>query len=597
MPSSHSLKAAFSLAVLLGGLAVGGTADAQSGLPACPSDQSVRWHNCHGEARVPGNGIYAGNWADNKPHGVGSTIWPDGRKHGGEYANGLIDGFGTFNFPDRSVYIGNFKDNRANGKGVFSFPNGKKFMGDFKDDKADGQGTTIFPDGKKYVGAVKNNKANGLGTLSFKDGRKYIGAFKDDRFFGDGTYFFPDGTKYVGSFKNDKFEGQGTLNSVDGSSYIGNFLNGERSGQGIQYSANGQIIRSGIWADDKFIRSATINSVPPKNSVPREPEQGSPSVGTAPPPAAPKSSSGSAFRIGTGQFVTNHHVVDGCTTLKVSGNSGARVVASDPTRDLALVSIANDSGPIASIRTTRIQLNESITAAGFPLDGAFTGIAITNGSISRLSGLRGDTGEVQISAPVQPGNSGGPLLDVAGNVIGVVSSKLNALKLAVVSGDIPQNVNFAINGAALRAFLNAKSVNYQEVSNARELTGVQIAAHASTFTVLIECQKQEKAGTPPAGSAAPPNQTQQRESVSRQRIFDVQLAAAGTEQDGRHMMARIRLKFSREIGKRDIVIKKGVWADGTHIWRIRVVKLTKQDANSLCMNIKDKGGGCFIALN
>jgi S1-C subfamily serine protease len=211
----------------------------------------------------------------------------------------------------------------------------------------------------------------------------------------------------------------------------------------------------------------------------------------APPPAAPKStsSSGSAFRIGTGQFVTNHHVVDGCTTLKIDGNSGARVVASDPTRDLALVSIANDRGEVASIRTTRILLNETVTAAGFPLDGAFTGIAITNGSISRLSGLRGDTGEVQISAPVQPGNSGGPLLDVAGNVIGVVSSKLNALKLAVASGDIPQNVNFAINGAALRAFLDAKSVNYIEVSNERELTGVQIAARASAFTVLIECRQ------------------------------------------------------------------------------------------------------------
>ena len=106
-----------------------------------------------------------------------------------------------------------------------------------------------------------------------------------------------------------------------------------------------------------------------------------------------------------------------------------------------------------------------------------------------MSGLRGDTGKVQISAPVQPGNSGGPLLDAAGNVIGVVSSKLNALKLAVASGDIPQNVNFAINGAALRAFLDAKSVNYKEVSNERELTGVEIAARASAFTVLVECRQ------------------------------------------------------------------------------------------------------------
>jgi S1-C subfamily serine protease len=126
-----------------------------------------------------------------------------------------------------------------------------------------------------------------------------------------------------------------------------------------------------------------------------------------------KASSGSAFRIANGQFVTNHHVINGCNWLTVDGKLGGRLLASDQTRDLALVSVANDSGPIASIRTSRIQLNESITAAGFPLEGAFSGIAITNGTISRLSGLRGDTGEVQISAPVQPGKSGGPLRDTA----------------------------------------------------------------------------------------------------------------------------------------------------------------------------------------
>ena len=292
---------------------------------------------------------------------------------------------------------------------------------------------------------------NCWGTHTYAKGEKYVGAWKDNNYEGQGTYTFPDGRKYVGAFKD-----------------------GKREGQGILYAARGNVLQEGIWAGGEFVRFASVPA-----SAPPAP----------PPPAAPKSSSGSAFRIANGQFVTNHHVVDGCTILKIDGNSGGRVVASDPTRDLALVSIANDSGPIASIRTTRIQLNESITAAGFPLDGAFTGIAITNGTISRLSGLRGDTGEVQISAPVQPGNSGGPLLDVAGNVIGVVSSKLNALKAASLIGDVPQNVNFAINGAALRAFLDAKSVNYKEVSNERELTGVQIAARASAFTVLIECRQ------------------------------------------------------------------------------------------------------------
>ena len=259
---------------------------------------------------------------------------------------------------------------------------------------------------------------------------------------------------------------------------MGEYRDDRPHGQGILYSASGSVLQIGIWSNGEFVRAAT----PPAVSV-------SPPVAAAPPPpAAPKSGSGSAFRIANGQFVTNHHVVDGCSLLKVAGNPGGRIVASDAIRDLAVVSLANDNGPIASIRTTRIQLNESITAAGFPLEGAFSGIAITNGTISRLSGLRGDTGEVQISAPVQPGNSGGPLLDTAGNVIGVVASKLNALRVAGALGDIPQNVNFAINSSSLRAFLDAKNVNYKEVGSERELTGVQIAARASAFTVLIECE-------------------------------------------------------------------------------------------------------------
>jgi len=214
-----------------------------------------------------------------------------------------------------------------------------------------------------------------------------------------------------------------------------------------------------------------------------------PFANNAPPQQAPKNSSGSAFRIANGQFVTNFHVINGCNSLQVGGQLGGRVIFSDSSKDLALVGITEDSGEIANLRSTRIQLNEPVTAAGFPLQGAFSGIAITNGSISRLSGLRADPGQLQISAPVQPGNSGGPLLDSAGNVIGVVSSKLNALKMAGVNGDIPQNVNFAINIDQVKSFLKAKRVAYKETNLGPDLTNVQIAKLASAFTVLIECRR------------------------------------------------------------------------------------------------------------
>ena len=96
---------------------------------------------------------------------------------------------------------------------------------------------------------------------------------------------------------------------------------------------------------------------------------------------------------------------------------------------------------------------------------------------------------IQITAPVQPGNSGGPVLDGSGNVIGVVVARLNALKLAERTGRLPQNVNFAISGKAARAFLQAHKVPFERARSDGVLSSVDIAARARGFTVSVECQR------------------------------------------------------------------------------------------------------------
>ena len=112
---------------------------------------------------------------------------------------------------------------------------------------------------------------------------------------------------------------------------------------------------------------------------------------------------------------------------------------------------------------------------------------ITVGTISALSGPGNDARLLQITAPVQQGNSGGPLLDQSGNVVGVVVSKLDAMAIASLTGDIPQNVNFAIKQSLAQAFLDANGVDYETRTSAKELTTADIAEIGKRFTVPIEC--------------------------------------------------------------------------------------------------------------
>ena len=112
---------------------------------------------------------------------------------------------------------------------------------------------------------------------------------------------------------------------------------------------------------------------------------------------------------------------------------------------------------------------------------------MTTGIVNSLSGILNDTRFLQISAPIQPGNSGGPLLDTSGNVIGVVAEKLNALKFAKLVGELPENINFAIKTGAVRDFLDNSVVPYQMADASSELKTAQIAEGARAYTMLISC--------------------------------------------------------------------------------------------------------------
>ena len=198
-------------------------------------------------------------------------------------------------------------------------------------------------------------------------------------------------------------------------------------------------------------------------------------------------STGSGFCVASARVVTNHHVTQGCTRLRVGGQFEGRVLSNDARNDLALIALQSGPTEVATVRTGKVKVGEAALAAGFPLSGLLSGFNITTGNVSSLAGLRGDTQFLQITAPIQAGNSGGPLLNTSSNVIGIVVSKLNALKVANATGDVPQNVNFAINANVLASFLDANGVDYKTATRGPVLPTHEIARRAQAFTVLIEC--------------------------------------------------------------------------------------------------------------
>jgi len=224
-----------------------------------------------------------------------------------------------------------------------------------------------------------------------------------------------------------------------------------------------------------------------------------------PAPATPKAArtvgkTGTGFVISPGgHIITNHHVVDGCTG-DIHGNlSGEpvttlRVVSSDEANDLALL-----QGPAASfkefakIRDRAIRSGDSVVAIGYPYHGLLTSdFTVTTGIVSSLSGLLNDARFLQISAAVQPGNSGGPLIDTSGQIVGMVAAKINALKFVRATGNIPENINFAIKTGAIRDFLDNSVVPYQTAEPKGELKTAEIAGNARAYTLLISCTAAEQ---------------------------------------------------------------------------------------------------------
>lgn len=208
----------------------------------------------------------------------------------------------------------------------------------------------------------------------------------------------------------------------------------------------------------------------------------------------PSEWSGTGWALGNGYLVTNHHVTDGARTIKVKGVDGdintgyiAEVVALDKVNDISILKITDRNFIGFGARpygvTTRMaDVGEDVFVLGYPLTQALGNeIKLTNGIISSRTGYQGDVACYQMSAPVQPGNSGGPMFDSKGNIIGIV--------VAGVPG--AENVGYAIKTSYLKILIESAGLNITFPSNntISTLSLAEKVKRVKNFVFYIECSK------------------------------------------------------------------------------------------------------------
>jgi len=173
----------------------------------------------------------------------------------------------------------------------------------------------------------------------------------------------------------------------------------------------------------------------------------------------PESSGTGFFITENGYFITNEHVAGNGAQVRLVTEAGiltAKVVKVDAANDLALLNVEGRFAPLPVVSSRAVKMGSTVATVGFPNIG-LQGFApkLAKGEIAALSGAQDDPRCFQISVPVQPGNSGGALVDERGNVVGVVAAKLNVAAALVTSGALPENVNYAVKSSLLLSFLES----------------------------------------------------------------------------------------------------------------------------------------------
>ncbi|MBI5741438.1 MAG: trypsin-like peptidase domain-containing protein [Nitrospirae bacterium] len=203
---------------------------------------------------------------------------------------------------------------------------------------------------------------------------------------------------------------------------------------------------------------------------------------------------GTAWISEYGYIVTNYHVIDKSKKIRLIKSDGKNIEAyifrRDSANDIALLRVDDISKlpPGLSISNKSSLLGSKVFTIGFPHpDMLGTSPKLNDGIISGLSGWQDDPRTYQISVPVQAGNSGGPLLNENGEVVGIVSYKIDALAVFRWTGDLPENVNYAVKSTYIDALFSGipEKIKHDVIEPVAKPTEIQEIGRLVTDSILL----------------------------------------------------------------------------------------------------------------
>ena len=402
-----------------------------------------------------------------------------------KFSYGQMDGYFTIEHPEcnasgqvRPVDSKPYPEGIVKGTGTFDCVNGIKYSGELVNMLPEGTGTISFPNGDKYVGLVQEFEPNGIGTLTKRNGEVIKGKWSKGKLLKQSKLE----TEFVKLSKADRKKIQINLKklgfykaSVDG-------LYGKGTAAAL-IAYNKQYLSDADLANLQNVRNL-LNEVLGLKSAPKI-------VSDSNSNETYKVASGSGFYVSSqGHIITNYHVINGCTEMKVhsKGNILEIVkIAEDRRNDLALLKVSKAPKQVFALSDENPFPLQEIIVAGYPFgDRLSSTLKFTKGIVSCIAGLGDDYSQIQIDAAIQPGNSGGPILDEFGNVVAVAVAKLNMKKILEDYGVIPENTNFGVKVSAVKNLMEGNNVPFKSPS-VEVISKKDLSKKATDGTAFLSC--------------------------------------------------------------------------------------------------------------